>query len=80
MGHVCELGLGSNRHQVLLGPRFGVLVACEKEIQNVHELVHAHILSVGIAIGVHNAITVHIKKPKIFKEMRHVKGNLTYCL
>ena len=57
----------------------GYLSHAKKEIQNVHELVHAHRLSVGIAFGVHNAITVHIKKPKIFKEMSHVKGNLTYC-
>ena len=57
---------------------FGVLVACEKRNTNVHELVHAHRLSVAIAIRAHNAKTVHIKKPKIFKEMSHVKGNLTY--
>ena len=50
----------------------------EEEIQNVHELVHAHRLSVAIAIRAHKAITVHIKKPKIFKEMSHAKGNLTF--
>ena len=51
----------------------------EEQIQNVHELVHAHRLSVAIAIRAHTGITVHIKKQKIFKEMSHVKGNLTYC-
>ena len=30
-------------------------------------------------IRAHKAITVHIKKPNIFKEMSHVKCNLTYC-
>ena len=57
----------------------GYLSHAKKEIQNVHELVHAHRLSVVIAIRAHKAITVHIKKPKIFKEMSHVKGNLTSC-
>ena len=47
--------------------------------KNVHELVHAHRLSVVIAIRAHKAITVHIKEKKIFKEMSHVKGNLAYC-
>ena len=58
----------------------GYLSHAKKEIQNVHELVHAHRLSEVIAIRVHKAITVHVKRPKIFKEMSHVKGNLTSCL
>ena len=33
------------------------LLHAKKEIQNVHELVHAHRLSVAIAIRVHKAIT-----------------------
>ena len=57
----------------------GYLSHAKKEIQNVRELVHAHRLSVAIAFGAHKAITVHIKKPKIFKEMSHMKGNLNYC-
>ena len=39
----------------------------KKEIQNLHELVHAHRLSVAIAIRVHKAITVRIKKAKDFQ-------------
>ena len=45
---------------------FGVLVACEKAIQNVHELVHVHRRSVDITIRAHNAINVH-KKAKDFQ-------------
>ena len=63
MGHVLSLGYLSH---------------AEKEIQNVHELVHLHRRSVVIAIRAHKAVNVHIKKPTIFKEMSHVKGNLTY--
>ena len=48
----------------------------KKEIQNLYELMHAHRLSVAIAIRAHKAITVHIKKPKIFNEMSHVKDLL----
>ena len=47
--------------------REGYLSHAKKEIQNIRELVHAHRLSVVIAIHAHKAITVHIKKPKIFK-------------
>ena len=39
----------------------GYLSHAKKEIQNVHELVHAHRLSVVIAIRAHRAITFHIK-------------------
>ena len=48
----------------------GYLSHAEKEKQNVHKLVHAHRRCVSIAIGAHKALIVHIKKPKIFKEMR----------
>ena len=58
----------------------GYLSHAKKEkIQNVHEIEHAHRLSVAIAFRAHKAITVQVKKPKIFKEMSHVKGNLNYC-
>ena len=39
----------------------GYLSHAKKEIQNVHELVHAHRLSVAVAIRAHKAITVHVK-------------------
>ena len=45
----------------------GYLSHAKKEIHNVHELVHAHRLSVAIAIRAHKAITVHINKSKDFQ-------------
>ena len=45
----------------------GYLSHAKKEIQNVHELVHAHRHSIAIAIRAHKAIIVYIKKAKDFQ-------------
>ena len=42
----------------------GYLSHANNEIHNVHELVHAHRLSVAIAFRAHKAITVHIKNQR----------------
>ena len=46
----------------------GYLSHANKEIQNVHELVHAHRRSVAITIRAHKVINVHIKSQRFSKK------------